>query len=306
MGSYGALLDWGIFVLLSLMTWSGNSEQLLQESDNTTGSSVPHNVFVELTFQDVFVDDCRSFLLSKSILQDQKISQLEYVEFLQGICIELGHCETDDRISFESINTMLQTLFLLTSCPESSESESLVCLEDYREMGDEYGIVADPDSLLELDGRIMSLCLALYPIIQQEGIKGEKSSPPIDSENNIQTHLPSAFPTMAPTTFPTSSPTQTILESDTVGTMSTPRLFSANDEDPRKLTVGAITMITCVAALILFCMAVICFGGSKHPNYDINQVQTTTDYTIAAKKTMYDGNNAFYDEESTSHNFDDH
>lgn len=279
-----------------MMKSSANSERLLEEYN---ASSAPHNVFVEMTFQDVFVEDCLSSLLSKTRLQDQSISKLEYVEFLTEICIHEGSCVEGDYFPFESINNNLQTLFLETACIESTQNRSMGCVEYYKQTGDEYGILADPDNILDIDDRVMSLCLASYLVIQQGGIWGQPTAA-TDSDVTEQPETPTV-PTASPTLLRvTTSPTSVEQSTETTSSYG---LFSSNDDDPYKLTVGAISIMICVGVVILFGVAVLCSGRSKYPNYDINQKRTTHVSLTVEKASMYDGNNVFHDEDTTSHNY---
>lgn len=73
------------------------------------GNVVGPNVFVELTFQDIFVDDCESLLLSNTNLQDDVISQLEYGDFLEFVCVEQGGCV--DGFSYDTSTTSSNRYF---------------------------------------------------------------------------------------------------------------------------------------------------------------------------------------------------
>lgn len=320
-------LNWMLDLVLAMTPSSSiNSERRLQENyaDNIFAAAPRDNAFIELAFEDRFVDDCSSFLLSKASVQDERISQVEYAEFIGAVCVEEGFCKEGGQLSYESINDNLQTLFLDISCPESSEEGQAACFYDFKRMGSEYGFVADPRTIQVIDGRIATLCSASYRVINREGIFGGKTSSGVDDDEKArpepepQGPPPTTTPTNAPTRAqaattnkPAASTTTASLTTDDSRTQS-PTDVTA-DESPQKsqeatgteddgsynLTFGAIASIIGLIVVIFFCGGVIYSGRTKHVDYDINQAQPIEGLRSVdnTRNIIFDGNNVFRDEE---------
>jgi hypothetical protein len=308
-----------LMLVLVTRASSVDSKSLLQQEDedNIFG---PRNVFIELTFKDLFVDDCSSFLLSKSSLQDEKISQVEYAEFLDVVCVEEGVCVEGNHLSYESINNNLQDLFLNLACPESPEEGPAACFYDFKRMGSEYGFVADPGTIMIIDERISSLCLASYEVINEEGIFGEKSLGDTDGDKKVppqpQAPPPPTIPMSAPTRAPTNNPVTTATVSPTRGDLGTQQspptsetldksqgaqeVSGMQNEGSYNLTSGAIAGIISVLVVILFCVCVL-YSGTRinTTDYDINQAKPIQGLHSVheARNTIYDGMDIFRVEE---------
>lgn len=303
--------------LLTSVTATGTARLLEQDEDNIF---VPRDAFLELTFEDLFVDDCSSFLLSKASLQDERISQVEYAEFLDVVCVEEGVCEEGDPLRYESINNNLQALFLNIACPEDQEEGPAACFYDFKRMGSEYGFIADPRTIQIIDERISSLCSASYDVITREGIFGEKTSSSGgvqgDEDQKAQPTIPNRSPTSTPINNPvtvttaTASPTQRDFSTQPTTTTTGQTLEKTqsaqqannnggteNEQDPYKLTFGAMAIIVCLTVMILFCAGVIYFGRTKNSGYDINQPIEGLHSVHNTRNTIYDGNDVFRDKE---------
>ena len=264
-----------LWMILQLSLTSGHADRSLQQHQNNSNVAGP-NVFVELSFEDIFVEDCDSFLLSNANLEDEVISEAEYGDFLEFVCVDQGGCL--DGFSYDAINDKLKSLFLNVACPESSEYNETSCLQEYQELGAQYGIVADRDSLVQISNRILWLCTSSFQIIRQEGLF---AGPPSLNDNANNTHnqpYTQGTTTMGPTSPPTLehttlSPTQQI----TNATQSPDEVVPSDDGVPFHLGLGAQIMLICVGVVILFCLAVVVAGRTKHPSYDINQPHHVSD-----------------------------
>jgi hypothetical protein len=260
--------------------------------NNGRGRLLESNTFREVEapsprngFEDVFVEDCSNFLLSKSVLVDQKISKTEYADFLAGYCLDQATCQEGDDVTFESLNTNLRTEFIFSACP-LHKVESEICFEDFKAMGKDFGLVASPDTLASVDEKVAALCNSTFFIIDQEGLMDEK----------IETEAPAVIQTPRPTppTKPTEPPTP--LPDDRISTF-TPSFspgFNASDivapgfsdfeiEGPR-LTTAAILGIISALSAVAFCVAVVWSGGWKEPEYDMNRADPFPEKPKSAPK----------------------
>lgn len=165
---------------------------------------------------------------------------------------------------------------------------------------------------MDISNRILWLCLSTFQIIRQEGLFQVRSS--FNSSENA-THsqpqfqgTPSVEPTASPTLVHTTlSPTQKVInttqssaevvssnsaeptaspthvpttvpptQEETNTTQTSDEVVSSNSDGPFKLGLGATIMVICVGVVILFCLAAVIAGRSRHPNYDINQPHDMT------------------------------
>lgn len=275
------LISKGTFIV-SLGLSTESSQRLLQtDGDNIFG---PRDQFIQLAAENLFVDDCCSFLMSKASLHDEKISQLEYTELLDVVCIEQGACKESERLTYDSININLQDIFLKTACPEGSEKGPSFCFFDFNRDGNEYGLVADLDRIQIVDERVTNLCSSSYEVIQEQGVLGSDG---IDGDEQAQplqgsrpTEMSSMTPTMSPSRSPFNHPAAAATDPEIViheppSAMPSATLESSalDEEGAYKLTSGAITITISVSVVILFGVAVVYSGGTRNKDYDINQVQ---------------------------------
>lgn len=219
-------------------------------------------------FEDGFVEDCSNFLLSKQVLGDQKISKTEYADFLAGYCVDHSTCQEGDDVSFASLNTNLQTEFIFASCP-FHQASSANCFEDFKAMGEDFGIMASPDTLASVDEKIAALCNTTFFIINQEGLMDEQSvlAPrPIPTPSPKPTEPPNPLPYDAISTL-TPSFNPTLNETDKIAPG-----FSEFQSEGRRLTTAALLGIISALSAVAFCVAVVWSGGWKEPEYDMNQV----------------------------------
>lgn len=304
MGYYGWGSRWKLFRIISmymLQMISGGDEDNIFD---------PNAHFIELTSEDLFIDECSSFLLSKASLQDQKISQVEYAEFLDVVCVEEGSCVDGELLAYDSINNNLQNIFLAAACPDSPNGNPAACFFDFKNMGSEFGIAANPDNIHMVDEWVMGLCSSSYQVILQEGVLGEKLSNRFESVKYEQPQ-PQTRPTMVPTLAPQTPPVMLPSESTTgpqaaleepssfIPTIATEGPSSLEDKHgPYKLSFGAIWVIIAVILVSIFCMGVIYCGKTKHPHYDINHVEPLKSghFVRTPRNTIYDGNDVFHDE----------
>lgn len=280
-----------LWISMHLSFIRGHPERSLQQENNMGYGNVSGpNVFVELTFQDIFVEDCKAFLLSNTNLDDEVISQMEYGEFLKFVCEEQGGCV--DWFSYDAVNDKLQSLFLNVACPDSSEYNVTSCLQEYQDLGPEYGILLDRDSLVDISNRILWLCMSSFQIIRQEGLFQDQPKSDISAnatqpltQGEIQSMGPTVPPTFVRTTMlptqvtSTVAPTQltttmapTQVTTGTNETQASDEVVPSNGDDPLELGLGPVIMLICVGVVILFCLAAAIAGRPNHPNYDINQL----------------------------------
>ena len=252
-------------ILHSSLTTSYPDRSLQQHQGNS--EMFRPNVFVELTFESSFIDDCEAFLLSNTNLEDAVISELEYGYFLEYVCMEQGGCV--DGFSYDTVNDRLKSLFLNVACPENAAYNETSCLQDYQELGPEYGISADRDRLVDVSNRILWLCTSSFQIIHQEGLFD--SRPSLDFGNNTTHSQPytQGIPSMGPTSPP--SLVHTTLSPTQEGTNTTETTVTSKDGVPIQLGLAAKIMLVCVGVVIIFCLAAVVAGRTKHPNYDINK-----------------------------------
>jgi hypothetical protein len=254
---------------------SEQQQQQQRHQNNVRGRRIQSTTFRDSEapspksgFEDGFVEDCSKFLLSKSVLGDQKISKTEYADFLAGYyCLDQEGGDGDVDVSFASLNTNLRTEFIFTACP-LNKVESEYCLEDFKAMGDDFGLLASPDTLASVDEKVATLCNATYFIIAQEGLMDKK----------IETQAPAVIPTPAPnpTEAPNSLPDDTISLTPTFnpalnGTDGNDADVSEFESEGPRLTTAAILGIISAASSVAFCVAVVWSGGWKEPAYDMNQ-----------------------------------
>jgi hypothetical protein len=211
---------------LSLVHPSGDDE-VHRNIDNSNGGRNlgPHNVFARpgefetKSAEQIFEEDCSRYLLSESVLEDQKISSSDFVGFLVLKCLEQQTCGVGDAISFDSLNNHLRTTFLLTACPIGSE-DSAACYYDWERTEAEFGMVANPDTLAIVDERVASLCSTTFSIINEEGMfepadetvgseeEGNITPPSSTEPQPTENPKPLASPTPEPTKPPQPSPTE--------------------------------------------------------------------------------------------------
>jgi hypothetical protein len=293
---------------------NGRGRRLQGNTFQDSEASSPIN-----SVKDGFVEDCSKFLLSKSVLGDQKISKTEYADFLAGYCLDQAACQEGDDVSFASLNTNLRTEFIFTACP-LHKVESEYCFEDFKAMGDDFGLEASPKTLASVDEKVAALCNATYFIIDQEGLLDIKSETQVSAV--IQTPQPTPAPAPKPTEPPTPAPKPTEPPNnpldDTIGSLTpssspTPNatdiiatgVSEIENEGPR-LTTAAILGIISALSAVAFCVAVVWSGGWNEPEYDMNQADPfPAKPKSKPKKRSHaptpSGEDTFHDEEDDPH-----
>jgi hypothetical protein len=260
-----------------------------QQQRNIKQGNVPDNIFFQQddfsvkSSQEKFVDDCSGYLLSKSVLGDQKVSNEEYVDFLVKSCLEQGTCQPDEDIAFGSLNSNLQSNFILSACPTNSE-DAAGCYYEFKRMGADFGFLATPDTIAALDERVQSLCASTYSIIDEEGIFAQEELESVedsDEDGKIITTPPekpqqaTAQPQIdneqqefiASTPAPTPGSTESSSELREHNTTD----FSAFESEGTGLSTAAILGIISALSGCAFCIAVMYSGGLKEPDYDMNR-----------------------------------
>jgi hypothetical protein len=232
------------------------------------------NVFVppiELPWSDAkesFLEDCIGFLLSKSIVLDQRITNMEFASYLAEYCttsetvcsggVGLPTCE----VTFESLNPRIRKVFILASCPVNNTAKDTTCVSAFEGMGGEFGLEASPSTFATIRDTVQSLCDESHSIMTVEGLLDQIYNLTIGtlSPTPLAILLPTNNLTI-PSFFPSLGPTVDKIDPRPVGSKASSR--------PKPTTPAILGMISIVAGIV-FCVAVIFSGGAKDLSYDLN------------------------------------
>ena len=81
----------------------GEVAQDLDEYDKTR----PAEISLGTPLRNAFITHCADYLLSDTVLEDDKLSQVESTNFLQDYCIQSGVCEPDFTVIFHALDFRL-------------------------------------------------------------------------------------------------------------------------------------------------------------------------------------------------------
>jgi hypothetical protein len=170
-------------------------------------------------------------------------------------------------------------------------------------MGEDFGIIASPDTLASVDEKIAALCNATFFIINQEGLMDKQI---------IQAPRPTPAPKPAPKPKPTEPPNpsfSTLTPSFNPALNATDIIAPSVSEfqsEGRRLTTAAILGIISALSAVAFCVAVVWSGGWKEPEYDMNQadpfpVKPKSNSKRGSQAPVPSGGDTFRDEENDPH-----
>jgi len=143
--------------------------------------------------QSEFVDECKIFLLSNPILDDNLISQEEIADFLSQHCASFGFCEGDDtNLDFHNLSIDLQIGVINSLCPGNS-AECLQSIDlSYESSGGLFGFEITENNREEIETSVENLCYLMYPMLNPTSYP---SMPP----SLLKSTTPSISPSVAPT-----------------------------------------------------------------------------------------------------------
>ena len=101
-----------------------------------------------------FIQNCASQMLAPSTMDDSKISQVEFTNFLLQLCISSELCTPDATLDFNSLSIFIQLNFIWFICPTKNQ----ICVDEIYDQGDEFGLIIDGDNSEEIEQRVYDMC----------------------------------------------------------------------------------------------------------------------------------------------------
>ncbi len=148
--------------------------------DTITPSSTPsyqptleHDTAPSTPRSSRFADECTSYFLSPSFLEDGILSQIEFTQFITHHCIQNELCDDAALITFEELDVSLQLEFILGVCSHKERVDKEECIDELRDMwrnGREFGFAVDSEVDMQLlTADVRDVCDKSYGYVLEMG-----------------------------------------------------------------------------------------------------------------------------------------
>jgi len=113
-----------------------------------------------------FIRRCKSYLFFNPPIDDGKISQVDFTNFLIDICMLTEACKSDETQIFDNLPVPLQLRFLWVECPPLNDTKAADegCLNEFTKFdaNGEFGVTVTEENKDDVEIKVDDLCKSIY------------------------------------------------------------------------------------------------------------------------------------------------